>query len=55
VVRDLRLVWWEHNRFGWKAKTATTNGVFPLKKPKFRIVETDDFLYAFHIRCRTKF
>jgi len=44
-----------HNQFGWQAKTATPNGVFRLKKPQFRIVETGGFSYLFHIRCRTKF
>jgi hypothetical protein len=44
-----------HNRFGWQVKTATTNGVFHLKKPQFRIVEIGRFSYILHIRCRTKF
>jgi hypothetical protein len=43
-----------HNMFGWQANSATTNGVFRLKKPQFRIVESGGFSYIFSSRLRTK-
>jgi hypothetical protein len=34
----------KHNRFGWQAKIAPTNGVFARKKAQFRIVNFGFFL-----------
>jgi hypothetical protein len=48
-------IFYVHNRFGWQAKTATTNGVICLKNPQFRIVKTGGFSYVLGIRCRPKF